>query len=243
MNIESSLEIKHQAFIDLQGYFIEHLEKSLLPWWRQALDQIRQTPDIHRVMRLSSQCKQYFNDYPIPVLHNNLVWSPLRLARLLLLTQALIQQPVDTQQTFLRQAFAWLDDQEKISILKVINWLDNSGSCLDLVQQAGRTSNSQLFSAIALNNPYPARHYTERAFHQLILKSLSMNLEVQHIVGLVEHHGSVLNQLTLELIAEQIAAERPVSDDLIYLIAFSLLTSVQLNYLESLCLQRRLTPV
>lgn len=243
MNLENSLEIKHQALIDLQEYFIKHLEHALLPWWQQALDQIQQTPDIHKVMQLSSQCKRYFNDDPILSLYNNLVWSPLRLARLLLLTQALIQQPVDTQQTFLHQAFAWVDDQEKISILKVINWLDNSGCCLDLVQQAGRTSNSQLFAAIALNNAYPMHHYTERAFHQLILKALSMSLEIQHMVGLVEHRGPVLNQLALELLEEQLAADRAISDDLIHLVAFSLLTSAQRKYLEDLCLQRRLAPI
>lgn len=108
--------------------------------------------------------------------------------------------------------------------------------------QAGRTSNSQVFAALALDTLYPSRHYPERAFHQLVLKALGMGLDVSRLLGLSQRQGVTLNQLALDLLDEQLAAARPVSGGLYLAIAFSLLSPAQHQRLLGLCRQQCLPP-
>ena len=93
---------------------------------------------------------------------------------------------------------------------------------MELALQAGRTSNPQVFAALALDTAYPSRHYPERAFHQLVLKALGMGLDVGRLMGLTQRQGVTLNQLALDLLDEQLAAERTVSPGLPTVIAFDL---------------------
>ena len=106
--------------------------------------------------------------------------------------------------------------------------------CLELALQAGRTSNPQVFAALALDTAYPSRHYPERAFHQLVLKALGMGLDIGRLVNLAQHHSVTLNQLALDLLDEQLAASRTVSPGLPKAIAFDLLSPAQLQRLRGL---------
>lgn len=238
----AELEMRHDILIELQQHFIEHLEDTTLQWWRQALDRIVQEPDANTVTLLSSQCKRRLGELPLPVAHNGAVWTRTQLARALLLAQALEHRPSVDRQSLLRQLFSWGDDQEKIATLKALDWLDGSGCCVSLALQAGRTNSSHVFAAIALDNPYPARHYNEHSFHQLALKTLGMGLDARRILGLPQRRSRPLNQLALELLEELLSAGRAVPDGLFQLIAFSLLDPAQADRLGTLCQQRRLPP-
>lgn len=248
MNMEATppqpaaLEMRHGVVADLQRHFIEHLEDTMRQWWRQAWDRLAQEPDANTVALLSSQCRRRFGERPLPSLHDGAVWTQTQLARALLLTQALEHQPAADRQPLLRQLFSWGDDQEKIATLKALDWLDGSGCCVNLALKAGRTNNSQVFAAIAQDNPYPARHYDERSFHQLVLKTLGMELNARRILGLPQRRSPALNQLALELLEELLAAGRTVPEGLPHIIAFPLLDPAQADRLDALCQQRRLPP-
>ncbi|NIF18215.1 EboA domain-containing protein [Pantoea sp. Cy-639] len=226
------LEARHQALA-------QQLGQHELRWWHQAQEQLGQSPDALTCARLSSQCKRQLREQAIP---DDGDWSTLQLARALLLARALGQQAAQDQLPLLRQLFLWGDDQEKVALLKALDWLDCHGQCLALALQAGRTSNSQVFAALALDTAYPSRHYPERAFHQLVLKALGMGLDVRRLHGLAQRHGVTLNQLALDLLDEQLAAQRPVSPGLPQVIAFELLSPAQRQRLLGLAEQQRLPP-
>ncbi|MBC7212028.1 MAG: hypothetical protein H5U33_18405, partial [Pseudomonas sp.] len=80
----------------------------------------------------------------------------------------------------------------------------------------------------------------ERAFHQLVLKTLGMGLDVRRLVGLAQRHGVSLNQLALDLLDEQLAAARTISPGLHLAIAFDLLSPAQCQRLLGLHQQERL---
>ena len=200
----------------------EQLNASELAWWQQAQAQLAQHPGATTAALLSGQCKRRL---PAPA---------VRLARGLLLAQALEHTPAAEQLPLLHQLFLWGDDQEKAALLSALDWLDSDGLCVALALQAGRTSNPQVFAALALDTAYPSRHYSERAFHQLILKALGMGLDIGRLVGLTQRHGVTLNQLALDLLDEQLAAARTVSPGLPKVIAFDLLSPAQLQRLRSL---------
>jgi len=235
----TALDMRHDCLAEQRRTLLQQLDDSELQWWIQAQDQLARSPDATTAALLSSQCKRNLQEYPLPM---NAGWSSVQLARALLLAQALEQQPATGQLPMLRQLFLWGDDQEKIALLKALDWFDSQGLCLDLALQAGRTSNSQVFAALALDTLYPSRHYDERAFHQLVLKALGMGLDIGRLRGLAQRQGVTLNQLALDLLAEQLAAERTVSAGLPLAIAFHLLSPAQHQRLVGLSQQQRLPP-
>ena len=200
----------------------EQLNASELAWWQQAQAQLAQHPGATTAALLSGQCKRH-----LPA-------TAVKSARGLLLAQALEHTPAAEQLALLHQLFLWGDDQEKAALLSALDWLDSDGLYVALALQAGRTSNPQVFAALALDTAYPSRHYAERAFHQLVLKALGMSLDIERVIGLTQRHGVTLNQLALDLLDEQLAAARTVSPGLPKVIAFDLLSPAQLQRLRGL---------
>jgi len=231
----AALKMRHDCLAERQQALVAQLDQAQLQWWHQAQAHLRQSPHANTAALLSSQCKRRIGERAMP---DDKGWSQLQLARALLLAQVLDPQPQAAQLPLLRQLFLWGDDQEKVALLKALDWLDGRGACVELALQAGRTSNSQVFAALALDTLYPSRHYPERAFHQLVLKALGMGLDVSRLRGLSERQGVTLNQLALDLLDEQLAAARPVSGGLYLAIAFSLLSPAQRQRLLGLCRQQ-----
>ncbi|MFL6532628.1 MAG: EboA domain-containing protein [Pseudomonas sp.] len=237
--VSAALDMRHDCLNEQRCHFIPSLDETERQWWLSAQAQLAQCPDANTAARLSGQCKRNLKERAQPGTDG---WSNVQLARALLLAQVLALQPGAEQVPLLRQLFLWGDDQEKIATLKALDWLDGRGQCIELARQAGRTSNSQVFAALALDTPYPSRHYDERAFNQLVLKALGMGLDVRRLIGLEQRHGVTLNQLALDLLDEQLAAERTVSAGLPQVIAFELLSPAQRQRLAGLSQQRRLPP-
>jgi hypothetical protein len=235
----AALEMRHDCLAEQHQALTQQLDDTELQWWRQAQERLAQRPDGNTAALLSSQCKRNLKERPLP---HSPGWSNVQLARALLLAQVLEQQPLAGQLPLLRQLFLWGDDQEKIATLKALDCLDSRGLCVELALQAGRTSNSQVFAALALDTLYPSRHYSERAFHQLVLKALGMGLDIRRLIGLTQRHSVTLNQLALDLLDEQLAAERTVSAGLSRVIAFDLLSPAQHQRLAGLSQQQRLPP-
>lgn len=235
----AALKMRHDCLAARHQALAAQLEPIELQWWHEAQERLGQSPDANTAALLSGQCKRRIHEQ---AMRNGEHCSQLQLARALLLAQVLGQQPQDGQLPLLRQLFLWGDDQEKVALLKALDWIDSSGLCVPLALQAGRTSNSEVFAALALDTPYPSRHYPERAFHQLVLKALGMGLDVRRLVGLAQRHGVSLNQLALDLLDEQLAAARTVSPGLHLAIAFDLLSPAQRQRLLGFHQQQRLPP-
>ncbi|WP_420235207.1 EboA domain-containing protein [Pseudomonas sp. ABY48] len=233
----AALDLRHDCLNEQRQNFMRQFEETERQWWRQAQEQLARRPDANTAARLSSQCKRNLEERAQPGTDG---WSNVQLARALLLAQVLELQPPTEQVPLLHQLFLWGDDQEKVATLKALDWLDSRGACVELARQAGRTSNSQVFAALALDTAYPSRHYNEQAFNQLVLKALGMGLDVRRLIGLAQRHSVTLNQLALDLLDEQLAAERTVSAGLPHVIAFDLLSPAQRQRLAGLAQQQRL---
>jgi len=230
----TTLEMRHEQLAKGNQLLAGLLDEHELAWWQEAQQRLEPTADAKTGALLSSLCKRHLREQAVP---DSPAWSTIELARVLLMAQVLVHQP---HEEVLRQLFHWGDDREKAALLKALDWFDRHGSCLELALLAGRTSNPQVFAALALDTPYPLRHYPERAFQQLVLKALGMGLDVSRLVGLEQRHGVDLNQLALDLLDEQLAAERAVSPGLPRLIAFDLLSPAQRQRLAGLYQQQRL---
>lgn len=126
----------------------------------------------------------------------------------LLLLEALRQKVGENWPDALFKVFRQSDDEEKISILRGLHFFDSKGNLLKIALDAGRTNSVAVFSALALENSYPASVYGEDAFNKLVLKALFLDLDIGLIVDLDTRSNPTLSQLCMDLVHERILAKR-----------------------------------
>ena len=137
-------------------------------------------------------------------------WSCADGARVLLMLKALAQ--LDVADT-IKKAYERGDEYEREAILKGLPILDSQGVLVDLAIEACRTNIVTLFTAISQANPYPAEHFDQHSFNQMVLKSLFLDLNIEHIAQLKEHLNPSLSRMCYDYLCEKLAAGRvpPVS--------------------------------
>jgi hypothetical protein len=144
-------------------------------------------------------------------------WSSVEVVQILIVLVALMthaRSPGMSHATIIEIACRYGDDRERAAIMKGLYWLDGAGEMTQLAVDTGRTNSVQLFSSIALHNPYPAQHYSESQFNQLVFKSLFMGLNIEHMVGLRERKNSELMRMCADYTRERRAAGRPIPPSL-----------------------------
>lgn len=77
-----------------------------------------------------------------------------------------------------------------------------------------RSNQKPLFLAVAHHNPYPAAQLNDQAWNQMVLKTLFVSAQLQHIVGLDQRLNPELGQMLVDYARERRAASRPISPEL-----------------------------
>ncbi len=132
---------------------------------------------------------------------------------LLLLTAAQRLEP----EAFVRLAIECYergDSREQQSWLRSISLLPETDRFMAVAVDACRTNIVPQFEAIACENPYPARHFPERQFNQLVLKALFNSIALARIVGLSMRVNADLSRMARDYAAERRAAARAVPSDI-----------------------------
>ncbi|WP_165667837.1 EboA domain-containing protein [Metapseudomonas otitidis] len=232
------LRLDSARITDLRQALVAALDDDARAAWELTCQRLAEHPDGDTLALLSGRLRRQLGEQYVQGLH----WRRGELGRALLLAQALQAQPEGAREALLKRYFAWGDDLEKAALLKALDWLDGHGTCLDLALQATRTNSSDVFAALALDNPYPARFFPERAFQQLMLKGVAMELDMRRVQGLEARRNGVLNQLVLDQLNERLAADRSALPGLAQLLAWPLLTLAQIASLQAHARAGRLPP-
>lgn len=135
------------------------------------------------------------------------------LARGILLMHAVAGTPAAERDEFVFEIFVRSDNAEKESLLRTLPLLPESARYLQTAVEACRTNVETVFTAIACENPYPARHFPELHFNQMVMKTLFIGLPLARIVGLTDRITPSLKQMVRDHIAERTAAGRAVQSD------------------------------
>ena len=140
-------------------------------------------------------------------------WDQFRLARVILLT-VLAEQPSDTYRGTLEAVLGSADLREQQAIFSALPLLPEPELLVELARDGSRTNIVDVFDAIALDNPFPAKAFPEEAWNQLVLKSLFIDRPLYRMQGIEERANETLAEALSNLAHERWAAGRYVSPEL-----------------------------
>ena len=101
---------------------------------------------------------------------------------------------------------------EHVACLKGFAVFPAPGRLLGPARAAVRSSMQPPFEAIACRNPYPADHFDEAAYNQMVVKCVFCGVPIETIVGLDERRNDDLARMLRDLLSERHAAGRAVPD-------------------------------
>lgn len=106
------------------------------------------------------------------------------------------------------------DAREQQSWLRAIALWPEAKAFLPAAIDACRTNIVPVFEALACENPYPAAHFPERNFNQMVLKAMFNAIGLARIHGLPDRRNAELSRMARDYAAERTAAGRTVPPDL-----------------------------
>jgi hypothetical protein len=102
------------------------------------------------------------------------------------------------------------DGREKAAILRALPLLPDPAGYVALATDAGRSSDTTLFRAIACHNTFPSRHFSETQWNALLMKAVVVGAPIDEVVGLAERRNAELSRMALDYVDERESASRPV---------------------------------
>jgi hypothetical protein len=121
-------------------------------------------------------------------------------------------------EALVEECFLRGDTRERQAVLRTLALLPDPGRFVPLAVEACRTSVQPVFEAIACENPYPALHFPESSFNQMVLKAVFVGVAVGRILGLEGRITPELRRMAADYASERRAAGRSVPDDVAHLV-------------------------
>lgn len=142
------------------------------------------------------------------------VFSRADLARLLWLRLALEATPASEHALVLTRGFRTGDNNERVALLRALPLLPEPARFTELAIEACRSHVLDVFAAIACDNPFPARHFPEANFNQLVIKTLFLELPLARVHGWRGRANAELVRMATDYEAERRAAGRTIPADI-----------------------------
>lgn len=144
-------------------------------------------------------------------------WDLVMVGRVALLLHAVDRVPHAEQVAWVRRLYQRGDSREQAAILRALPFLPGPERFLEIGVESCRTNVVDVFAALALDNPYPARHFPAPNFNQMVLKAIFLALDTHHIHGLPARTTRELQRMVSDFAAERRAAGRVVPADTDYI--------------------------
>jgi hypothetical protein len=142
------------------------------------------------------------------------VFSLPDFVRVVLLSRAIEAAPDSQHLSIATEAFRRGDSAERVGLLRALSLLPEPARFVELAVEACRTHVLDVFAAIACDNPFPARHFPELNFNQLVIKALFLELGLTRVIGWRDRANPELRRIAADYEAERCAAGRPVPADI-----------------------------
>jgi hypothetical protein len=140
-------------------------------------------------------------------------WSVDQAARTLIVL-ALPHDNCEKYLHILEQVFNTADLGELVALYQALPLLHYPEKLRDRACEGIRSNMTAVFNAVALQNPYPAEYFDNRAWNQMILKALFVGSPLYLIQGIDARNNPELSRMLLDYANERQAAKRSVSPEL-----------------------------
>lgn len=140
-------------------------------------------------------------------------WGADEVGRALLLLAGLQVAPAGEHEAVVEELYRTGETRERQALLRVLAHLPDPARFTILAVDSVRANVVSELEAIACENPFPGRHFSEAAFNQLVLKSLFNGIGLARIEGLAARRTPELVRMVAAYASERRAAGRPVPDD------------------------------
>lgn len=219
------------------------LQAESLRWLEKTAFQLRSAPEERLLYASYSAAIRYSGKGPLDPTESELReaaglvpgWNPLdwtldqtaRIAILLSLpATAVSARRIDA-------IYQTSDLGEALALMKALPLLPLPAEHLERARMGARSNVKSQFEAVAVRNPYPARHFDETAWNQLVSKAIFVETPLSGITGLDKRGNRALNRILADLVRERRAAGRTFDPWLFRCMAVSA-DGAELDLLESL---------
>lgn len=140
-------------------------------------------------------------------------WNLLEFVRAYLL----LMLPSEDEISYLFQLtrlYETADVDEQVSLYKALPLYSYPEKIAERCAEGIRTNITDVFDAIALNNPYPASFLDQDAWNQMVLKAVFMKRPLYKIYGADQRANAELARMLIDFAHERWAATRTVSPEL-----------------------------
>ena len=145
-------------------------------------------------------------------------WTKDQLARTLILLSC-DEGNQEEFQNVIEELFQTADNRESQAIYAAIPFFNYPSTWTYRATEAIRSNVGLIFDAMAFNNPFPAIHFEDAAWNQLVLKTIFNDKPIWNIVGLKERRNEALAATISDFAHERWAADRTLPPEVWYLTA------------------------
>lgn len=139
-------------------------------------------------------------------------WTTVRLSRVWMLACL----DADEEESYTRHVETLFDTAEMnelVALYSALPLLAYPQKWLFRATEAVRSNVGDVFDALVMNNHYPARHFDEAGWNQLVLKTIFNDKPIHRIVGLEERSNADLARMLSDFAHERWAAGRRVAPE------------------------------
>jgi hypothetical protein len=206
----------------LETILTSRLPEDAASWFRQALHKVRakgEATDAFLIMwsgaarRLGQTRLEAATDDEKKLPFFPLGWGADELGRMLLLQAALAARLPEAHAALVNELFVTGDLRERQAVLRALSHLPAPERFITVGVEAVRNNAVTVIEAIACENPFPARHFSEEAFNQMVLKCLFCEVSLRRVQDLARRVTPELRRMVEGYASERRAAGRPVPED------------------------------
>ncbi len=193
----------------------EHADSEAVTWLQQTVSSLETTFEKRPFYYAFSGVSRHFDKAAvIPESADEVFggWDEYRLARVsLLLTLAKEEEKIfaDAFHSVLNTA----DLREQIALFSALPWLPHAEHLSEATVDGLRTNIVDIFDSIALDNSFPAEHFSDEAWNQMVLKAIFITRPLHRIVGIEDRKNLLLAEAISDLAHERWSAGRSITPE------------------------------
>jgi len=140
-------------------------------------------------------------------------WTTDQAARIALVLSWPSAQAADYVKA-LDELFGAADLGELVALYQALPVFPHQGAHVRRCAEGVRTNMTDVFKAVAHENPYPREHLDEAQWNQMVLKALFVGVPLHPVLGLDARANPALSRMLVDYAKERWAARRAVSPEL-----------------------------